>query len=241
MRWQNRSRGMISPGEFIPLAESSGMIHDMGLWAFEHACRKVVSWAQQLQGTTVEYISVNVSVGQLVRHSLVEDFRRILEVTGADPRALVLEITESVIMQDAREMIRKLEGLRALGLKLSLDDFGTGYSSLSYLQQLPLDGLKIDKVFVQCLAPGSRELDIVGMVVQLGHRLGFKVTAEGIETAEQLRQCQLLGVDYGQGYYLGRPMLEHLAEQRVLEARQGGRAHPLSAAQEWSPLLQQAC
>ena len=206
VRWQHPVRGLVPPLAFIPLAEETGLIMPIGQWVLETACRQ----ARELQNTfpseTPLTISVNLSPRQFLQPNLVDGVASILAETGVPPASLELEITESVVMEDAEAGIRMLHALRSLGCRLALDDFGTGYSSLSYLKSLPLDTLKIDRSFVAGLADDGANLPIVQAVIALAHGLGIDVTAEGIETAEQLGWLRDLVCDRGQGYYYAKPL-----------------------------------
>ncbi len=206
VRWQHPVRGLVPPMSFIPLAEETGLILPIGRWVLETACRQARELQLAFPSDTPLTISVNLSPRQFLQPDLVDGVAAILAETGVPPSSLELEITESVVMEDAEAGIRVLRALRGLGCRLALDDFGTGYSSLSYLKSLPLDTLKIDRSFVAGLADDGANLPIVQAVIALAHGLGIDVTAEGIETAEQLGWLRDLVCDRGQGFYYARPL-----------------------------------
>jgi len=202
IRWEHPERGLVGPGEFIDLAEETGLIVPMGRWVFETACRQLVWWHQQGADVTV---SVNLAARQLAEPTLPDDFARVLHATGVRPDAVWLELTESALMRDAESTIASLRALRALGVHLAVDDFGTGYSSMSYLKRFPVDSLKIDRTFVDGLGRDPEDSAICAAVVSLAHALEMRAVGEGIETAEQLAELRALGCEYGQGYLFGRP------------------------------------
>jgi diguanylate cyclase (GGDEF)-like protein/PAS domain S-box-containing protein len=206
VRWQHPERGLVPPLAFIPLAEETGLIQDIGRWVLETACRQAVFWQRELPHEPAILMSVNLSAKQFVQPDLVERVAEILALTGLDPSSLELEITESVLMDQSETAIETLRALRHLGVKLVLDDFGTGYSSLSYLKHLPLDTIKIDRSFVAELTDDDANLPIVRAVISLAHGLGIDVVAEGVETAEQLAWLRELDCDRGQGYLYARPL-----------------------------------
>jgi diguanylate cyclase (GGDEF)-like protein/PAS domain S-box-containing protein len=205
MRWSHPERGPIPPIEFIPLAEESGLILDLGRWILETACQQTRTW-QEETGRTELTISVNVSGRQLADPDLVDDVRRILAVSGLDPRCLTLEITESVLVLDVDQTIATLRALKALGVRIAIDDFGTGYSSLSYLRQFPVDILKVDRSFVASLDGGTDSMALVRSIVSLSSTLRLDTVAEGIETSEQRQVLRGLGAQHGQGHLFARPM-----------------------------------
>jgi diguanylate cyclase (GGDEF)-like protein len=198
-RWRHPTRGMISPSEFIPVAEESGFIVDLGEWVLREACREAASWPAPL------HVAVNVSAVQFRRGNLPQVVRKVLQETGIAPGRVELEITEGVLIENVARTTTMLNSLKALGMRIALDDFGTGYSSLSYLQSFPLDRIKIDRTFVASLGRTERSLAIVRAVIGLAHGLGLPVLAEGVETNEQLAALVREGCDEMQGYLLGRP------------------------------------
>lgn len=208
VRWQHPERGLVSPAEFLPLAEETGLILPIDWLVLQEACRQVKAWHWQSDPATRPFINVNFSAKQFAHISLVEQVKQILCDTGLEGRYLRLEITESVIMENVPYLHTIFSELRELGVQVYLDDFGTGYSSLSYLHRFPIDALKIDRSFISRLALKNGSSEIVRATMTLAHSLGMPVVAEGIETAEQLALLQTMGCDYGQGYYFSKP-LEH--------------------------------
>jgi diguanylate cyclase (GGDEF)-like protein/PAS domain S-box-containing protein len=215
VRWQHPTRGLILPGDFVALAEETGLIVPLGAWVLEEACRQVAAWQARMPDDAPPlFISVNLSPRQLAEPTLPAETARILEHTGVDPASVWLEITESTLMHDAESAIGALRALRALGVHLSVDDFGTGYSSLSYLKRFPVEALKVDRSFVDGLGRESGDSAIVTAVITLAHALGLRAVAEGVETDIQLNELQMLGCDMAQGYLFSHPkpasQLEHL-------------------------------
>jgi EAL domain-containing protein (putative c-di-GMP-specific phosphodiesterase class I) len=196
---------LISPAEFIPVAESTGIIDEIGLWVLEQACRQCYQWREDLSAETDFYVSVNVSPRQLRNPALVSDVLAVLERTGLDPRCLALEVTESAIV-DGKSAISALAQLRTHGVRIAIDDFGTGYSSLHYLTSLPLDIVKIDRGLVQQLDGAAEHAVIIEAVVHLGSVLHFTTVAEGVETTEQADELQALGCSVGQGFLWAEPV-----------------------------------
>ena len=205
LRWKHHSRGMVPPDQFIPLAETTGLILPLGQWVLETACAQLVEWSND-PSTTRWTLSVNVSASQFEQADFVSQVQRALEKTGANPNRLKLELTESMLVNDVDDIIEKMHTIKRSGVGFSLDDFGTGYSSLSYLKHLPLDQLKIDQSFVRDVLTDPSDAVIARTVVALGHSLGLTVIAEGVETAEQAAFLAGIGCDAFQGYYYGRPI-----------------------------------
>ncbi|PLR85566.1 GGDEF domain-containing protein [Bacillus canaveralius] len=203
IRWQHSDHGFISPDEFIPLAEETGLIVPLGKWVLRKACEQNKKWQQQ--GYKAIPIAVNISVRQLQDDDFVELVKKVLNETGLDPRYLELEITES-IMQNIDRSENILNQLKDLGIKISIDDFGTGYSSLSYLKHLPIDGIKIDKSFVDDIINHSNQGAMVKTMIDMGHNLNFTVIAEGIENQEQVAFLKKNACKIGQGYYYSKPL-----------------------------------
>ncbi|MDB5652782.1 MAG: hypothetical protein JWQ94_395 [Tardiphaga sp.] len=198
-RWIHPSRGFVPPGDFIPLAEESGLIVEMGEWILRQACLEAASWPVRLQ------IAVNLSPAQFMHGDLVGLVASILQETGLDPGRLELEITEGVLIEDFERGVALLTRLKALGVRVSMDDFGSGYSSLTYLQAFPFDKIKIDRAFVMNLGSNPQSAAIVRAVIGLGHGLDVSIVAEGVETHEQLCFLANEGCDGVQGYFIGRP------------------------------------
>jgi diguanylate cyclase (GGDEF)-like protein/PAS domain S-box-containing protein len=199
VRWQHPQRGVVPPAEFIPIAEETDLIVEIGEWVLREACREAASWQQPLQ------VAVNVSAIQFRRGNLQQLVNSVLRESGISPARLELEITEGVLIENVARAALMLKGLKGLGISIALDDFGTGYSSLSYLQSFPLDRIKIDRSFIASLGRTDRALAIVRAVIGLAHGLGLPVLAEGVETNEQLAALVAEGCDEMQGYLIGRP------------------------------------
>jgi diguanylate cyclase (GGDEF)-like protein len=214
IRWRHPERGLVPPGDFVPIAEASGLIARIGGWVLQEACRQAQTWWDA--GLRPIPVAINISAVEFRSGELVDHVVATLEATGLDPRLLELELTESVLMAHVTTTRAALDALKALGVQLAIDDFGTGWSSLSYLAQFPVDALKIDQSFVQQIGVRAYAEPIVGSVISLAKTLHLRVIAEGVETLEQLTFLQGEGCGEGQGYYFGRPMV---AEQfaRVLE------------------------
>jgi EAL domain-containing protein (putative c-di-GMP-specific phosphodiesterase class I) len=215
LRWHHPQHGLVSPAEFIPLAEDSGAIVALGDWVVRTACETLARWSgvPALRHLT---LSVNVSPRQFTESDFVARVIRILSDTGAQPQRLRLEVTEGIVMQDTQEVIEKMRELCALGLSFSIDDFGTGYSSLSYMQLLPLAELKIDKSFVNDLTTNPRAKAIVKIIIALGHSMALTIVSEGVETPTQKEQLLALGCTLLQGYLISRPIACIDFEQLVL-------------------------
>jgi diguanylate cyclase (GGDEF)-like protein len=217
IRWNHPERGLLGPQEFIQVAEETGLIVPMGQWVLEEACRLAKEVGTGSENGTSPCISVNLSVLQLIRGDLPSVLEGILRETGVDPRRLKLEITETLLMENAFSVIPVMERLRVLGVKLAIDDFGTGYSSLSYLNSLPLDMLKIDRMFVKELTTQDpRSARIVRTILNLARSLGMSVVAEGVETFDQCSVLRSLRCPLVQGYFFGKPMA---GEQALALAR----------------------
>jgi diguanylate cyclase (GGDEF)-like protein/PAS domain S-box-containing protein len=220
LRWEHPERGLLLPGEFITIAEETGLIVPIGGWVLAQACRQLQRWAAEHPETHELVATVNLSGRQLSHPRLVAEVESVLLETGIDPARIDLEITESVLMDDVGMSAETLQRLKALGVKLVIDDFGTGYSSLSYLRQFPVDGMKVDRSFVDGLGTDPGDTAIVAAIVNLAHTLGLDAIAEGVETAAQLAELRELGCDAAQGFYVARP----LPPEALLElVRQGPR------------------
>jgi diguanylate cyclase (GGDEF)-like protein len=205
VRWQHPERGLVEPVDFIGLAEETGLILPLGLWVLRMACRQAQSWRAQNDGRPL-LLSVNLSPMQVRQPDLVAEVAAILAETGLPADALCLEITESVLLEDAEATTRTLQALRALGVHLAIDDFGTGYASLSYLQRFPVETVKIDRSFIAALGESAGGMAIVEAVTALAHQLGLAVVAEGIETAAQSALVEQVGCDQSQGFYVAHPL-----------------------------------
>ncbi|VVN20271.1 hypothetical protein PS683_04329 [Pseudomonas fluorescens] len=204
VRWQHPERGLVPPGEFIPIAERTGLIADIDAWVMDQACRQMCDWLGQ--GAPLGFIAINVSSRLFARRELYEQVAQVLHQTGLDPAFLELEVTESAVMDDPEVALEQLHRLRELGLRLAIDDFGTGYSSLLRLKRLPVQKLKIDQGFVAGLPWDEDDAAIVRVVIALAKSMGMQVHAEGIEQVEQARFLLDQQCDMGQGYWFGRPV-----------------------------------
>jgi EAL domain-containing protein (putative c-di-GMP-specific phosphodiesterase class I) len=214
VRWEHPERGLVPPGDFVPVAESTGLIVPIGSWVLQEACAQLGAW--QRDGRPDLTMCVNVSARQLADPAIVDLVEQALATTGVTPATLCLEITESVLMEDLDHFAETLDQLKALGVALSVDDFGTGYSSLAYLRRLPADYLKIDKSFVDDLGTSEPAAVIVRTIVDLAHSLGLGVVAEGVETAPQAFALRAMGVESAQGWLYGRPMAPGAVEESQL-------------------------
>jgi EAL domain-containing protein (putative c-di-GMP-specific phosphodiesterase class I) len=203
VRWDHPRYGHLLPQHFVPLAEETGLIVRLGRWVLSEACQQVQRWRVTYPGLTV---AVNISGRQLYELDIVDETREALTRSGVDPDAVVLEITESVLMQQGGSVLTRLQELKALGVRLAIDDFGTGYSSLSYLQRFPIDILKIAKPFVDEVGSGLDKSALARAIIGLGDTLRLQTVAEGIERAEQCVALIGLGCELGQGYYFSRPV-----------------------------------
>ena len=220
VRWQHPERGLISPDQFIAVAEETGLILSLGLGVLRESCNQLRRWQQRSVSDRNLTISVNLSAKQLSQSDLIEKVEEVLTESGIDPWQLKLEITETVVMENAELAAVTLARLRGLGVRLSIDDFGTGYSSLSYLNRFPVDTLKIDRSFVTRLNQGDENVEIVKTIVMLAGNLGMQVIAEGVETADQLQQLTLLKCQYAQGYLFSKPLAATDADMFLLNGRQ---------------------
>jgi diguanylate cyclase (GGDEF)-like protein len=213
VRWHHPTRGLIQPGDFIPLAEESGQIVRLGQWVMERAARDVVVWNEGVRAEDPVRVGVNVSGRQLQEPALVAQISAVLADTRLPPEQLVLEIAETVLMQDLEGTVLRLQELKRIGVLVSVDDFGTGYSSLQYLRRFPLDSLKIAKSFVDGVGGQSHDAAVARAIIELGTSFQLHVVAEGIERPEQHEHLQKLGCSYGQGFLFARPVPADQVEQ----------------------------
>ncbi len=204
LRWRHPELGMIAPGRFIPIAEESGLIIDIGAWVLRKACLQAKQWLDE--GLQLERIAVNIAGPQIQRGDLLGTTQQALELSGLPPQLLELEVTEGFIMREADHAIHLLGQMKALGVNLAIDDFGTGYSSLTYLKRLPIDILKIDQSFVRDIPQDANDMAIAKAVIAMGKSLGLQVIAEGVETEQQQRFLIQEGCSLGQGYLFSRPV-----------------------------------
>jgi diguanylate cyclase (GGDEF)-like protein/PAS domain S-box-containing protein len=212
VRWRHPQRGLILPSDFIPLAEERGSILKIGIWAIREACLQLKRWQDTFGWHSSLAVTVNLSSKEFIQPNLLDQVIEILQDTGVDPRALKLEITESVVMENIGSATVLLRQLRALGIELVIDDFGTGYSSLSYLHRLPISSLKIDKSFVKGMVENREHAEIAKTIVTLAKSLGIRIVAEGVETLEQLVALRRLKCDAGQGFFFSKPAEVEKAE-----------------------------
>jgi EAL domain-containing protein (putative c-di-GMP-specific phosphodiesterase class I)/GGDEF domain-containing protein len=228
LRWRHPSRGWVSPGEFVPVAERSGLIDRLGRWVLREACHTGAAW----RGRGVDLrMAVNLSPAQLSYPEIVDEVMEALGRSALPPQALVLEVTESVMLQDMDMASRALEQLRRHGVAISLDDFGSGHSGIGYLRELPLDQLKIDRCLIDGLGDGDAGASLAPAVVAMGRSLGLEVLAEGIETAAQMAAVQRLGCDAAQGYLIARPMAAGALGEAFASPRSRNAGEVLAPAQ----------
>jgi EAL domain-containing protein (putative c-di-GMP-specific phosphodiesterase class I) len=202
-RWRDADEGPISPVEFIPVAEATGLIVPLSNWVLRAACQQMATWLTM--GSTLERIAVNISVKQVWRSDFVSTVEQTLIETGLKPARLELEVTESALANDFEAVKKNLQALRKLGVRISIDDFGTGYSSLSRVRELDADTLKVDRTFVQCAYETPNGVAVVKAIVDMGHTLKLSVVAEGVETVEQLQMLREMRCDEIQGFLLAHP------------------------------------
>jgi diguanylate cyclase (GGDEF)-like protein len=210
IRWRHATRGLLQPDDFVPVLEESGLIADVGRWVLAEACRQTAVW--HANGRSID-ISVNVSARQLESDNFLHHVREALEISGLDPAALILEITETAIMRDAESTAARLAEAKRMGVRIAIDDFGTGYSSLAYLRQFPVDALKIDRSFITAIADSTEAGALIHTLVQLGKTLGLETLAEGIEDDFQYAQLQREQCDSGQGFLLAHPLSPEALER----------------------------
>ncbi len=216
VRWQHPTQGLVSPAEFIPVAEETGLIVPLGEWILWESCRQMKTWQEKFSQANNFKISVNLSGKQLQQENLVKIIDKTIEETGIKPQQLKLEITESMLMENQTQITEKLTQIRDRKIKISLDDFGTGYSSLSYLHRFPINTLKVDQSFVRRIGDSRENLEIVQAIVALAHTLNMDVVAEGIETDFHLTQLNYLNCEFGQGYLFSKPLASEEAEQWII-------------------------
>ena len=216
-RWQHPTRGLLTPKEFIPLAEETGLIIPIDRWVLNEACQQMREWQQRIPQAQDLTISVNLSGKEVTQPDLLTIITQILQDTGLKPGCLKLEMTESAIMENNLATTDVFKGLQGLGVQIQIDDFGVGYSSLGYLSQFPINALKIDQTFVSKMINDSNQMKIVQAIVNLTHRLGVGVIAEGVETDGQLVQLKELNCEFGQGYLISKPLDKEAANLLLAE------------------------
>jgi EAL domain-containing protein (putative c-di-GMP-specific phosphodiesterase class I) len=217
VRWNHPKWGLVRPDEFIPVAETTGLIIPMTVQVLRSACMQIVNWQQLYMGLDDLMVSVNLSSKHFAVPGLVEQISGILQETTMNPRNLRLEITESAVMENAENSIAMLQRIKELGARISIDDFGTGYSSLSYLHRFPVDTLKVDRSFVSTMEAGTENGEIVRTIIALARALKLSVVAEGIESIHQFHQLRTLRCEYGQGYLFSRPLPVKEAEKLLTD------------------------
>src|SRR5260221_6565784 len=206
LRWQHPTRGLLGPDEFIPVAEETGLIRELGWWNLREACRQISDWRAAVETQSHLTISVNLSAKQFLQPNLVEDIRKLLRELALPPEALKLEITESTVMADPSGAVEMLQQIKSLGIRLAIDDFGTGYSSLSYLHRFPLDTLKIDRSFISGMGEDGEGMEIARTILPMANNLRLDVVAEGVETIQQVAMLKKLHCKFGQGFYFSKPL-----------------------------------
>jgi diguanylate cyclase (GGDEF)-like protein len=229
IRWHHPQHGSISPGEFIPVMEETGVITMIGQWVLKEACQQVCEWQKQLADSII-FLNVNLSARQLTQNDLANQVKAILDETGFPAEQLRLEITETAIMQNSEEALVVLNELKALNVGLCIDDFGIGYSSLSRLQQLPIDILKIDRAFVQNIGEQGENTEIIRTIIDLAESLNMGIVAEGVETQMQLDGLRRLGCYNIQGFYFAKPMTPDIALRFIQETNEAAGNPPLAKA-----------
>ena len=217
VRWNHPRRGLISPAEFIPIAESTGLINPLTIQVLQNSCTQLAQWNKRLDPNSAIMLSVNLSGTNFGDPELVSQIERIMRRTGISPSSLKLEITESAVMENAESAIEMLKRIKETGVSISIDDFGTGYSSLSYLHKFPIDYLKIDRSFVTAMDDADENREIVRTIVALAKALKLSIIAEGIETIEQCQRLNRLGCEYGQGYLFARPLPLREIEELIFD------------------------
>jgi diguanylate cyclase (GGDEF)-like protein/PAS domain S-box-containing protein len=231
LRWKHATRGIVLPGEFIPVAEETGLIVPLGQWVLESACQQMRIWQARYRHDPPLLISVNLSARHFLQSDLVQQCRAVLYETQLSNSSLSLEVTESAMMPDPETAIELMHELKSLGVKISLDDFGTGYSSLSYLHRFPLDSLKIDRSFVSRIMDDD---EIVRTIITLGRNLGLRVIAEGVETADQVAKLRELGCEFAQGFYFSVPVNAQEATDLLAEEHHWADASKTGHIDRWS-------
>jgi diguanylate cyclase (GGDEF)-like protein/PAS domain S-box-containing protein len=226
LRWQHPERGLVRPDEFIPIAEESGLIEPIGSWVLEAACSQAAQWHAARPDSRPVGISINLSVRQLTQRDLEATVAKALELTGIEPASVCLEITESVLLDEPASVSETIRRVARLGVRFVLDDFGTGYSSLAYLTQLPIDGLKVDRSFVEALGSEERSTAITTAIVRMAQALSVEVIAEGVETERQLEALRSLQCELAQGFHFFRPLSAEAVTELLVPPPQPPRAQP---------------
>ncbi|HRU09449.1 MAG TPA: EAL domain-containing protein, partial [Thermoanaerobaculia bacterium] len=219
LRWSHPARGMIPQGEYLPLAEETGLITPIGWWVLAEACRQIAVWGDQFPQPVPLWVSVNLSARQLVQPELITEVESALAEHGLAAARLRLEITEGAVLEQSERALAAVDRLSSLGVRIDLDDFGTGYSSLSYLHRLPIDRVKIDRSFIASINEQSDSLEIVRAIIGLSRSLGMEVVAEGIEREAQATTLRALGCELAQGFFFSPPLVAREAERYLRAAR----------------------
>nr|WP_240364775.1 EAL domain-containing protein [Pseudomonas syringae] len=217
MRWNHPEQGMISPADFIPILEDTGLIIPVGVWVIRKVCETLKSWEEN--NIRLVPIAINLSVRQLQVKGLAETVKHIVEAYGINPALLEFELTESMLMIDPESAVEILRDIKSYGISLSVDDFGTGYSSLAYLKRFPLDALKIDRAFIKDITSNHEDAAITRAVIVLAHELGLNVIAEGVETVDQLELLVTYGCDQMQGYLFSKPVISEECAAMIKSSR----------------------
>jgi len=223
-RWRHPRQGLIPPSEFIPIAEETGLINELGAMVLRQSCRRMVELVRSNPDAAGMALSVNISGRQFKRPDFVKEVAAILAETAIDPTLVKLELTESVLMEDADEAVRTIKRLKTLGVKVVIDDFGTGYSSLSYIQRFPFDSLKVDRSFVGNMNEAEQNMEIVRAIIAMAHKLGLEVVAEGVELAEHRTALSELRCESAQGFYFSKPVPGEELGQLMLRHWRGGES-----------------
>ena len=221
LRWHHPTRGLVPPAAFIPTAEDTGLIVPIGNWVLAEACRQMREWDREFPECADLNISVNLSARQCMHPALLDDVSRILRETGIAPERVKLEITEGIVLENTDAVALVLHALRRIGVQLGLDDFGMGYSALSYLQRFPFQTIKIDRTFVSGVHDGANA-EIIRAIVSMAEGLDMNVTAEGVETGEQLSRLKELACGFGQGFYFHHPLTSRDAASMLRSGRVTG-------------------
>jgi EAL domain-containing protein (putative c-di-GMP-specific phosphodiesterase class I) len=223
IRWQHPERGMLFPDEFVPIAEECGLILSIGQWVLLEACRQSRAWGDS--GLGIVPVAVNVSASEFLTRDFLSGVRAVLIATGIEPHNLELELTESVLMQDAESAVVTLRALKSMGVLLAIDDFGTGYSSFAYLRRFPVDTIKVHQSFVQGIPTDLEGMTLVSAMINIGRSLNRRVVAEGVETGSQFDFLQSHACSEGQGYYFSHPVVAELAGSMFKSGLQQGLVH----------------